>query len=251
MDEFRLTIDPLKFRSTNAPWNQLMLNDPWSVGYVTTIIELKPLANKETWEDFYYETGEFRERKIATLTKDKQEALQNEGLVRTDQPKIKSLLPDEIALNTLLGRTFRRLEHKGDILFNSVKNNGFGLTLSECVECVRFRVIGETWNGVVVRERNTIKTLQKQFPHVEFIKVPGEIDHQFAVDYEVFKRGVLCAAIQIKPPSYTWSAPYIDRARRSNRHKNEKYTELKNVRVYDIISNSNGSILNAGILGNL
>ena len=39
MDEFVLKIDENKFRSTNDTWNRLMLNDPWSVGYVSTLIE--------------------------------------------------------------------------------------------------------------------------------------------------------------------------------------------------------------------
>ena len=32
MDEFILPIDRTKFSSTNSAWNDLMLNDPWSVG---------------------------------------------------------------------------------------------------------------------------------------------------------------------------------------------------------------------------
>jgi hypothetical protein len=44
--EFVLNIDANRFRSTNASWNALMLNDPWSVGYVTTLIELVPFAKK-------------------------------------------------------------------------------------------------------------------------------------------------------------------------------------------------------------
>ena len=47
MDEFVLGIDKEKFRSTNAKWNELMLNDPWSVGYVSTLIEAANWKNKE------------------------------------------------------------------------------------------------------------------------------------------------------------------------------------------------------------
>ena len=38
MTEFVLSIDTRKFSSTNALWNDLMLNDPLSVGYVSTLI---------------------------------------------------------------------------------------------------------------------------------------------------------------------------------------------------------------------
>ena len=34
--------------------------------------------------------------------------------------------------------------------YNTVKNNGYGLTLDECIECVRFRVICETYNGIII-----------------------------------------------------------------------------------------------------
>ena len=70
--EYILTIDAEKFRSTNAPWNNLMLNDPWSVGYVTTLIELVPFEKKEDWENFYYESGQKRELEIAKLSTDLQ-----------------------------------------------------------------------------------------------------------------------------------------------------------------------------------
>lgn len=64
MDEFVLGIDKEKFRSTNAKWNELMLNDPWSVGYVSTLIEAANWKNKEEWEQTYYASGENRNKYI-------------------------------------------------------------------------------------------------------------------------------------------------------------------------------------------
>lgn len=49
---FILPIDAEKFRSTNDMWNKLMLNDPWSVGYVSSLIETKEWQTKEEWENF-------------------------------------------------------------------------------------------------------------------------------------------------------------------------------------------------------
>ena len=60
MDEFILSIDKEKFRSTNAKWNELMLNDPWSVGYVSSLIEAANWKNKEEWEETYYASGKVR-----------------------------------------------------------------------------------------------------------------------------------------------------------------------------------------------
>jgi ferredoxin-like protein FixX len=249
--EYTLTIDVEKFRSTNAPWNNLMLNDPWSVGYVTTLIELVPFEKKEDWEKFYHESGQKREVEISKLISDLQHKLNDESLIRVNKNSVNQLSWDLKNLNTQYGRTKERLQKKGLILFNEVKNNGLGLTVEECIECVRYRVICETWNGVIVRERNTVQNLLKQFPTTEFKKVSGEMDHTFAVDYELYKNGVLTAAIQIKPQSYTWNAPYIQKARNANKHKNQEYFKKFGVQVYDIISDSRGNIINADVLKNL
>jgi hypothetical protein len=249
--EYILTIDVEKFRSTNAPWNNLMLNDPWSVGYVTTLIELVPFEKKEDWESFYYESGQKRELEIAKLTPDLQNIVNDEALIRVNKNALNQLSWDLKNLNTQYGRTKERLQKKGLILFDEVKNNGLGLTLEDCIECVRYRVICETWNGVIVRERNTVQNLHKQFPNTEFRKVSGEMDHTFAVDYELYKNGVLTSAIQIKPQSYTWNAPYIQKARNANKHKNQEYLKKFGVQVYDVISDSKGNIINADVLKNL
>ena len=108
---------------------------------------------------------------------------------------------------------------RAKILWNAVKNNGHGLTLEDCFECVRFRVICETWNGIILRENNTITKLKSLFPALRFEKTTGEIDHTYAVDFEVYKGSTLICGIQIKPKSYTGNAPYIQKARFANQQK--------------------------------
>ncbi len=233
-EEFVLPIAPEKFKSTNAPWNALMLNDPWSVGYVTTLIELGSFEKKEDWERFYYESGQQRAVLLAQLTPHWQATLNNESLIRLDRQAIRQMAWHFKNLNTQYGRTQEDLYRKGRLLYETVKNNGLGLTVEDCFVCVQFRVIGETWNGVMVREKNTIVTLAKHFPDVDFKKVSGEIDHRYAVDYELYKDGVLSVALQIKPRSYTWTAPYIQKAKSANLHKNRAYFERFGVPVYGI-----------------
>ena len=251
MDEFILPIDSAKFRSTNATWNNLMLNDPWSVGYVTVLIALAPFEKKEDWEESYYESGKERERNIGMLDLNVQAYLQDEQLVRTNKAQVDKMGYDLKNLNTQYGRTKESLYKKGEILYKAVKNNGLGLTADECFECVRFRVICETWNGVIIRERNTITNLQNTFPDLEFRKVSGDMDYKYAVDFEVYRNNILSSAIQIKPQSYTWKAPYIQKARYANKRKNNDYFNKFNVNVYDVISDSKGDIKNKDVLKNL
>ena len=244
MEEFVLGIDRDKFSSTNGMGNSLMLNDPWSVGYVSTLIELQSWQSKEEWEEFYYRSGEQRQ----ALLGDNRDPLDNFSLIRTDREAVNKLSWDVKNLNTQYGRTKEDLKRKAEVLYASVRNNGHGLTLEECEECVRFRVICETWNGIILRENNTIGVLTARFPMLSFEKTSGEIDHRYAVDFEVFRAGSLICGIQIKPQSYTWNAPYIAKARTANKAKNVAYSKLKGVPVFDIISKTNGEIQSIKVL---
>ncbi|MCO5933909.1 hypothetical protein NAF17_00025 [Mucilaginibacter sp. RB4R14] len=177
MDEFILPIDANKFRSTNQIWNDLILNDPWSVGYVTSLIIIEEFSSKEDWEAFYYNSGQYRNEQIQQLNNEQQTLLNDEQLVLKDSSIARRLPWDLKNLNFQFGRIEKQLRVKAHLLYEAVKDNGFNLTTEECFQCVRFRVICETWNGVVIRENNTIVTLQRLFPEAEFKKVSGEFDH--------------------------------------------------------------------------
>jgi len=251
MEEFINNIDSAKFRSTNAVWNSLMLNDPWSVGYVSTLIELQEWKTKEDWEAFYYQSGEERKKNISDFPIETRNIVENFELIRKDRSKVESLSWDVKNINKQYGRTQDDFLLKAKVLFDAVKNNGLNLTLEECYECIRFRVICETWNGIIIRENNTISNLSKLFPLFKFKKVSGEIDHKFAVDFEVYKDDKLVCAIQVKPESYLWNAPYISKARQANNAKNLSYSTLFNVPVWNVIADSKGNIKNSEIFENL
>lgn len=253
MDEFVLTIDEDKFRSTNPKWNELMLNDPWSVGYVSTLIEIANWKNKEDWEETYYASGQMRNRfieqnaKSLGYTKD----FFNDITIPYNKQRYYALNWDIKNINTQRGRTKEDLKEKGKILYEAVKGNGYDLTLDECVECVRFRVICETWNGIILREHNTKNTLQQLFSTLIIKKTLGEIDYAYAVDLELFKGGKLLCGVQVKPQSYTKNAPYIIKARNANEAKYKLYREKFGVPVFTIISNTKGEVLNQNVLMNI
>lgn len=240
MEEFILTIDKEKFRSTNAAWNQLMLNDPWSVGYVSQLIETKEWKSKEEWEQFYYDSGLQRKNQLGSHS----QILNNDSLQLTNKATIDSLPWNVKNINYQNGRTKEDLMNKAHILHSKASN----LTIDECYECVRFRTICETWNGIIVRETNTIKILTSMFPNLVFQKTDGETDHTYAVDYEVFSKGILKYGIQIKPKSYTFNTPYLIKARYANQQKYASYFNLKGVKVLTIISKGNGEILNKDVI---
>ena len=242
MDEFINKIDPAKFRKTNVPWNDLMLNDPWSVGYVTTLILLKPFANKEEWEEFYYEMGSYRQKKLQGLPKAQVLLLNDEQLVRTNSKMIISLR-ELRNINNQNGRTKKELESKGGILYTHIKDKHPEISLQDCIEAVRFRVICETWNGVILREKRTVKKLEEKFTEFTFRSTSGEEDHLYAVDFEVYKGSLRVCGIQIKPKSYTFDSPYLRRAKAANHQKFEKYKRDFGVPVFTIISEMSGEII--------
>lgn len=234
MDEFVLSIDREKFRSTNAAWNNLMLNDPWSVGYVSQLIETKRWTSKEEWEQFYYDSGAIRK----SLLGSESDVLDNDTLQLNEKSVIKDLPWELKNLNYQYGRTKDDLMAKANRLHGAVSS----LTIEECFECVRFRTICETWNGIFVREQNTIKTLSSMFPKLSFKKTDGETDHTYAVDYEVYYLGVLKFGIQIKPISYSYNTPYLKKAKYANQQKYAAYFKEKGVSVIVILAKSDGAI---------
>lgn len=243
MDEFVLGIDKEKFRSTNAAWNNLMLNDPWSVGYVSQLIETKEWESKEEWEKFYYESGLQRKALIVSQSA----ILNDDSLQLTNKSAINSLSWNLKNLNYQYGRTKEDLMSKA----KKLQSVAHSLTIEECYECVRFRTICETWNGIIVREKNTIENLSMMFPNLYFKKTDGEIDHTYAVDYEVYSNGELKYGLQIKPKSYTFNAPYLQKARYANQQKYTAYYNLKGVNVLTIISKGNGEIINQDVIWQL
>lgn len=235
MNQFTNPLPSHKFRATNQLWNELKLNDPWSVGYVSMLIESEPFKNKEDWEAFYYASGEKRNTHLAQKNYDLQ-AFFNEPLRKlTDPFKIKKLPTELKNLNFHYGRTPEQLARKGLLLYEYMGNNHWALTVEECVACVRFRVICETWNGIIIRERRAIGFFKKTFPELQFRKTAGDFDHRYAVDYEIFKNGKLVCGIQIKPKSYLYRNPYINAARRANQYKNEQYLQKFGKPVFDVI----------------
>lgn len=243
IEPFVLDVDLYKFRSTNDMWNRLMLNDPWSVGYVSTLIELENWSCKEDWEAFYYKSGQQRLSLLGSNA-----SLLNNDKLQLNKSEIMSISYSLKNINTQYGRTKEELYHKGEILYNAVKNNGHNLSIDDCAKCVRFRTICETWNGIILRENNTVKTLQGLFPNLTFRKTEGERDHTYAVDYEVYISARLLCGIQIKPKSYTWNAPYIQKARHANDAKFQAYTNLHGVPVWNVISSNRGEIYNTEVI---
>jgi len=248
MDEFINSLNIARFESTNGLWNDLMLNDPWSVGYVTNLIETTEFRNKEEWEEFYYNSGENRDAELCKLSPELKEKLDNEQLILKNKNEIADLSKDLKNLNFNFGRTKLQIKQKGKILYQSAIKKGIDITETECAEAVRFRTICQTWNGVVIRERKTINLLKQNFSELNFQKTNGHFDYEYAVDYQAFKGNVLICGIQIKPASYTRSnATYVIKAKSANKRKNEKYTEKFKVPVFDIFFEK-GQILNSQVL---
>jgi hypothetical protein len=242
--EFSLQIDEAKFRRTNGPWNDLCLNDPWSVGYVSTLIETRIFLYKEEWEQFYYDSGKERESKVQLLPSQEKSLLNDHTLKRIDPQQIERIKWDLKNLNFQFGRTQQQFAEKGIILHEYVKQNGRDITVEECTECVRYRTICETWNGIIIREQNTIKKLQAIFPLLEFEKTTGDFDYKYAVDYEIKENGKLICGIQVKPKTYTYNTPYIQKAKSANTRKNQAYFDAFQKHVVYIISKTSGDIEN-------
>ncbi|WP_415286208.1 hypothetical protein [Clostridium perfringens] len=248
MDVFENKVNPDKFRYTNKIWNDLELNKPWSLGMLSRLINLRRFNSKEEWKEFYFFSGQKRLELIK-----KKDIFVKSILTQRIQPKA-SLDNQYISTNYNYGRTEEELKYKGFILYEEIlkKGNPLKITLQECIYMVLFRTIGETWNGIVQRERNTIKILEKEFKEfngVRFVKTNGSKDTLYEVDYDVYFKGKIIAGLQIKPKSYLSLEDAELKA--LNMAKNGEYKNLYGADVIYIYSDFNGTIGNLESIKNL
>lgn len=238
MDLFTNNLRQSEFQKTNKYWNDLGLNTPWSVGRVTHLIQQCAFETKEEWEQFYYQTGVERLAKIHTLDLSVQDKL--------FRIKPNYRMPQEYrVLNTEYGRTPEALKYKGKLLYEAMIEAGETISLETCQEAVRFRVICETWNGVIIRERRTVEFLtqwlgKKTTRPFQILKTASEIDHQFEVDFELWIDHQRRLGLQIKPPTYRGNRNYLMKAKQINYYKNQAYTQTFDVPVIYVYSDYHG-----------
>lgn len=248
MDLYEHNIDKKKFQFTNKVWNKLQLNSRWSIGYVSELIKTRHFNTKEEWKEFYYQSGAKRLLKAHELGIDPLTTLNRFTLRNIPYPE------EYKFLNYTHGRTIEELHERAKYMFEHIEKieNPLSITLEECVSIVEYRVIGETWNGILGREKSTIETLQTIFPALTFKKCTVEEDYEFAVDYEVYSGSQLLCALQIKSPSYL--NPFFSTlavTKKINESKNEKYRSLKNTEVLYVFSTNKGCIENKEVIAKL
>lgn len=251
-DLFINKMDKKKFRYTNKFWNEKGLNTTWSIGCVSELINRGTFRTKEEWAEFYFHSGEDRMKELKKLNL-------NEDIKR----KIISLLPiremplELKRLNYKYGRTKDSLRFKGEILYNTICKSGnkLGLTKEECIYAVFYRVIAETWNGIMGREVNTINALEKLLNKkgyiLKFKKTDGMFDYNYEVDYQIFSEDRLICGLQIKPESYKKNSPELQIAKEINKEKNNKYRRDFNKKVFYIYSTHHGYIENIDVINKI
>lgn len=243
--------DKNKFSWSNKVWNDLGLNRFWSVGSTSSLIENGNFKTKEEWRDFYFNSGAKRLEILKTLPIDIQEHLQQVMVPTVIEESRRKTLNKFKSLNMNYGRTEAELEEKGRVMYEEIERlgNPHSITLKESIYLVKYRVIGETWNGVMFRERNTIEKLHKHFPSARFVKLEGSKDSLYAVDYEMYYGTSLICGLQIKPDSYKKSNnPALKSSKQLNNEKNTKYKNKFGRDVYYIYSSTNGDLSDTDVI---
>jgi len=245
-DIFVSAVSQEKMSSTNEFWNTMKLNNQWIVGQVSGIIQQKEFKNKEEWKDYYFNSGKKRLELISELEKRDKAALKSIELKDFYKTSSRTLH----SLNTQHGRTEKELDEIGDVLYGAVRLTGNPLNISryECRYMVKHRVIADTWNGLIKRERNTMKTLRAMFGKgYDVIKTDGDVDIRYEVDAEIYHEGKRVAGIQIKPQSYTKQFQGNQSTYDINEKKNTNYEKTFGCPVFYVFSDISGRIHNADV----
>jgi hypothetical protein len=116
----------------------------------------------------------------------------------------------------------------GITILKEVTNKLIELTnLSEavCYDYVKFRVLGQTWNGML-NEINLIEELKQEFPNIDFKKADYNLDENYFTDWEAYSNGKLFLGLQIKPITYMYmNTPYQNQAKLNHERQRTNYKE--------------------------
>ncbi len=237
MQEYISPISSKELSRTNKNWNKYQLNTPWSVGMVSSLIKRKPFESSSEWKAYYLSNGDLRSKGLKKMSSIDRYIL---NYVRQDTAHTYYGHSQRYKhLQHQYGRSRSIIAHRAYILNRSM-NHRYGMTLA--YDIVLFRIVGETWNGIILRERRTIERLEERFKDIQIRHCPAEDDYQYAIDYKIYREDIELCAIQIKPLSYASDKPYIQKAHRANLKKNSLYTEQTNIPVYTILSDIKGHL---------
>ena len=116
----------------------------------------------------------------------------------------------------------------GITILKEVTNKLIELTnLSEavCYDYVKFRVLGQTWNGML-NEINLIEELKQEFPNIDFKKADYNLDENYFTDWEAYSNDKLFLGLQIKPITYMYmNTPYQNQAKLNHEMQRTNYKE--------------------------
>lgn len=101
----------------------------------------------------------------------------------------------------------------------------YSLSMIDAKEYVYYRVVGQTWNGMM-EEYNVIRKLENLYKNFEWRKSPYHIDEQYFTDWEAYHNNKLMIGIQIKPVSYKkMNSAYQTIAKSNHQEQRKKYKE--------------------------
>jgi len=99
------------------------------------------------------------------------------------------------------------------------------LSLDVCFDYVKFRVLGQTWNGML-NEINLILELKDGFPNIDFKKADYDLDENYFTDWQAYSNNKLFLGLQIKPITYMYmNTPYQNQAKLNHERQRTNYKE--------------------------
>lgn len=100
-----------------------------------------------------------------------------------------------------------------------------GLSTKEAKQYIYHRIIGQTWNGMR-EEFNAITQLRDQYPNIEFVKAPYEVDEMYFTDWEAYSSNRLIFGLQIKPHTYQlMNSAYQVKAKENHTEQKKAYMD--------------------------
>jgi hypothetical protein len=237
------SIDPRQYLILERLWRKMRFDSPQLIGLLFAMVEKRGYEDWQAWEDYYYKSGEKRLKEMRRFSEDFRTVLANPFI--QDRGKLRWPV---YLINYFNGRTKTEVEQMALSLYRQIESKESDISEAICIEFCRYKVVGEPWNRMQLRFRNTIDNLSEQQPGLKIRRTSSRFLGQFGCSATVSIGVRQWAGISIRSSAWLHLQNllriYEDRFQKKIGHFRQRYNSMS----FTFYAQVDGDIVNRGEL---
>ena len=230
------------YKFLNSIWTDMHYGSPHIIGLLFSMVEETAYPSWKKWEEHYYLSGNQRIELLQRLSEDFKERALNPG--RFSKKEISWPIYE---VNYFHGRTKNEVFNIAKSLHNNSHRSfpDLDISFSETLEFVRFKIIGEPWNQLLIRYTRTVSELRNMVPQIQIKRAKIEFVKNYGFQGLITKNDKPRAGIQVKSAGWLKQFNLLRNQIRNSEEKVNAYKEEFGTEVFTFFSRLDGFIVNS------